>query len=45
MENRLDRMSAAVESMSNDVKAMSKDNREFFRQMLEAQNRILEKVA
>ena len=52
MEKRLDRMSAAVEAMSSDVKAMSSDvkamssdNREFFRQMLEAQNRILEKVS
>ena len=36
MDERLDRMSASVE-------AMSADNRAFFKQMLEAQNRILEK--
>ena len=52
MEKRLDRMSSAVEAVSNDIKAVSDDikavsddNREFFRQMLEAQNRILEKVS
>ena len=38
MDERLDRMSASIE-------AMSADNRAFFRQMLEAQNRILEKVS
>ena len=38
-------MSADVKAMSADVKAMSADNRAFFRQMLEAQNRILEKVS
>ena len=52
MDERLDRMSAAIETVSNDIKATSAaikaasdDNRELFRQMLEAQNRILEKMA
>ena len=36
MDKRLDRMSATIETMS-------RDNRDFFRQMLEAQNRILER--
>ena len=38
MDERLDRMSASIE-------AMSADNRAFFKQMLEAQSRILEKVS
>ena len=52
LDGRLDRMTSAIVSVSNDIKAvsndikaMSADNREFFRQMLEAQNRILEKVS
>ena len=45
MDKRLDRMSAAVEAVSNDIRTMSSDNREFFRQMLAAQNRILEKAS
>ena len=38
MEERLERMSTALENIS-------KDNQAFFKQMLEAQNRILEKVS
>ena len=45
MEKRLDRMTSAIEAVSNDIKATSDDNREFFKQMLEAQNRILEKMS
>ena len=38
-------MTVTVESTSDEIKATSDDNREFFKQMLEAQNRILERDA
>ena len=45
IDKRLDQMTVTVESTSDEIKATSDDNREFFKQMLEAQNRILERDA
>ena len=38
-------MSAAIKANSNDIRAMSNDNKELLRQMLATQNRILEKMS
>ena len=45
MDKRLDQMTVAVESMSDEIKATWDENRELFRQMLKAQNRILVRAA
>ena len=45
VSNDIKAVSNDIKAVSNDIKAVSNDNREFFRQMLEAQNRILEKVS
>ena len=45
VSNDIKAVSNDIKAVSNDIKAVSDDNREFFRQMLEAQNRILEKVS
>ena len=45
VSNDIKAVSNDIKAVSNDIKTMSADNRAFFRQMLEAQNRILEKVS
>lgn len=44
-DKRLDQMTVAVESTSDEIKATSDENRELFRQMLKAQNSIFERAA
>ena len=45
MEERDKRMEERIERMSTTVESISRDNQAFFKQMLETQNRILEKVS
>ena len=44
MEERDKRMEERMDRMITTVESISRDNKAFFKQMLEAQNRILEKV-
>ena len=45
MEERDKRMEERLERMSTSIETISRDNKAFFKQMLDTQNRILEKMS